>query len=281
MQSPIVFIHGLWLHPSCWNPWIALFRQAGFEGVNPSWPGEASTVEETRRHPERVANIGLEELAEHHANLLAEYKQRPVVIGHSFGGLIAQQLLGWGVASAAVAIDPTQMKGVARLPIAQLRSALPVLGNPANYRRAFMPNPQQFHRAFANAVSEEESNALHRRYVIPSPARPLFEAAFANFNGRSPARVQLKPRNRGPLLIIAGGQDRTVPLSVVVAAHHRYRHQGSVNDLVVFEDRGHSLTIDHGWREVAERTLSWMMDHGLTPGPLPISEVHIGARPQM
>lgn len=264
-RPTVVFVHGLWMHADSWKPWVELFREAGYEALNPGWPGEAPTAEETRQHPERLANRGIAEVTEHYAGIIRSLGTRPIAIGHSFGGLMTQKLLGMGLASGAVAIDAAQMRGVLSLPLLQLRSAFPVLRNPANYKRAVALNPKQFHQSFANAISEEESNALHAKYMIPTPGRPLFEAAFANLNFRTAARVDTRNPDRGPLLIIAGGKDATVPESVSRAELKAYRHAPTVTDYRVFKDRGHSLVIDHGWREVAEACLEWLASKGLGP----------------
>ena len=264
-RTPVVFIHGLWMHADTWTPWVELFRAGGYDPINPGWPGDASTVEETRAHPEALAHHGIAEVTEHYARILRSLPAKPIVIGHSFGGLIAQKLLGTGLASAAVAISPAQIRGVLPLPVAQLRNAFPVLKNPANYLRAVSQTPEQFHRGFANAVSEQESNELHAKYTIPTPGRPLFEAAFANLNRKTAAQVDVLNPIRGPLLIIGGGKDGTVPEVVARAAHKQYRRATTVNDYKVFSDRGHSMVIDSGWKEVAETVLAWLTDKGLAP----------------
>jgi pimeloyl-ACP methyl ester carboxylesterase len=263
-RTTVVFIHGLWMHADSWKPWMELFRSAGYETLNPGWPGESSSLEETRAHPERAANRSIDEVTEHYARLIRSLDAKPILIGHSFGGLITQKLLGMGLGVGAVAIDPAQMRGVLSLPLVQLRSALPVLGNPANYKRAVALTPEQFHWGFANTVSREESDTLHAKYMIPSPGRPLFEAALANLNPRTAARVDLYA-SRGPLLIIGGGRDRTVPEAVSRAAYKLYRKATSVTDYKVFEDRGHSLAIDHGWMDVANTALDWLADQRLSP----------------
>src|SRR5712664_3451029 len=188
MPTPVVFIHGLWLHADSWKPWIELFRAAGYDPIAPGWPGDSPSVAESNAHPERIANVGIDDVVEHYAAIIRKLPAKPVVIGHSFGGLVAQKLLGIGLASAAVALDPAQIRGVLPLPLAQLKSAFPVLGNPFNYKRAVPQTPKQFHSGFANAVSEQESNALHAKYHIPAPGKPLFEQ-------RSPIST-LGPRQR-------------------------------------------------------------------------------------
>jgi non-heme chloroperoxidase len=262
MPTPVVFIHGLWLHADSWKPWMELFRAAGYDPIAPGWPGESPTAAESNAHPERLANVGIDDVVEHYARIIRALPEKPIVIGHSFGGLVAQKLLGLGVAAAAVALDPAQIRGVLPLPLAQLKSAFPVLGNPFNYKRAISQTPKQFHYGFGNALSEQESNALHAKYHIPAPAKPIFQAALANFNPATAAKVNTKA-TRGPLLITGGGKDHTVPEVVSRAAYHLYRKSPTVTDYKVFPDRGHSLTIDNGWREVANASLSWLRSKGL------------------
>jgi pimeloyl-ACP methyl ester carboxylesterase len=262
-KTPVVFVHGLWLHSSSWQPWADLFTAAGHPTYTPEWPGVAETVEDARAHPEAQAGKGIAEIVAHHADFLRSLDAKPILIGHSFGGLIVQSLMAQDLGAAGVAIDPGQIKGVLPLPIAQLRSALPGLGNPLNYKRSISLNEKQFRYGFANAVSEAESNELHAKWTIPSPARPLFEAAMANFNPRSPARVDTRNNHRGPLLFISGTKDHTVPDVVTRAAYKLYRHSTAVTELKQIE-RGHSLTIDSGWREVADLAMSWLDEQGFS-----------------
>jgi len=216
-----------------------------------------------RRERKRLARM-LDELTEHFAHVLEQFDTPPVVIGHSFGGLIAQKLLGQNRAAAAIAIDPARIKCVKPLPIAQRRSAFPVLGNPLNRGRAKGLTEAQWRYGFGNALTVEESDALWQQWSIPSPGRPLFEAAVANFSGNSPAKVDTGNATRGPLLITAGTADHTVPFVSAKAAHGLYAKSDATTDFHEFEGRGHSLTIDHGWRDVADVTLSWMADRGVT-----------------
>jgi pimeloyl-ACP methyl ester carboxylesterase len=260
--TPVVFIHGLWLHADSWQPWVELFRELGYAPINPGWPGDSSTAAETVAHPDRLANIGVQQITDHYASIVRGLDRKPVVIGHSFGGLIAQKLLGQGLACGAVALDPAQFRGVLPLPLAALESAFPVLKNPANYKRAVPLTKEQFHAGFASAVSKAESDSLYDQYAIPGPGRPLFEAAFANFNPRTAVQVPVAAE-RGPLLITGGGKDRTVPEVVTKAAFKRYGKSKTVTEYKVFPDRGHSLSIDSGWREVAEFSLRWLQDKGL------------------
>lgn len=255
---PVYFIHGLWLHSASWQPWIDLFRQQGYDPSAPGWPGDPDTVAEARANPESIADHGIDDVVEHYAALIAELPAPPVLIGHSFGGMIAQKLLGQDRAAAAVAIDAAQIKGVLPVPLSALRATLPVFKNPANKRRAVSLTSEQFRFAFGNAVSEEESAELYVRWTIPAPGKPLYEAASANFNPHSPAKVATGNSGRGPLLLISGGKDHTVPETVTRATLKQYRHSDAVTDIINFPDRGHSLTIDNGWHEVAETVLAWL-----------------------
>ncbi|MBV9870639.1 MAG: alpha/beta hydrolase [Frankiaceae bacterium] len=263
MPRPVMFIHGLWLHASSWEPWVELFAASGYRPSAPGWPHEPATVEAARANPDAVANLSIDDVAGHYAELIDAMDEPPILIGHSFGGLFAEKLLGEGHGAAAVAIDPAQIKGVLPLPLAQLRSGLPALGNPANLHRAVSLTEKEFRFSFGNAVSEEESADLYNRWTIPSPARPLFQAAAANFVLHSQAKVNTDNSDRGPLLLISGTADHTVPDVVTRSTLKQYRDSTAVTELKQFEGRGHSLTIDSGWRDVAESVLGWLKDNGL------------------
>ncbi|MFF5358479.1 alpha/beta hydrolase [Streptomyces scabiei] len=257
-SAPVLFIHGLWLHATSWTPWIELFSDRGYDATAPGWPGDPDTVQEARAHPERLADHGIDDVVEHYAAIIRGLDTRPIVVGHSFGGMIAQKLLGQDLAAAAVAIDAAQIKGVLPLPLSALRATLPVFKNPANRHRAISLTSEQFRYAFGNAVSEEESQQLYERWTVPAPGKPLFEAAAANFNPHSPAKVDTGNTSRGPLLLISGGQDHTVPEAVTRATLKQYRHSEAITEILRFPDRAHSLTIDSGWRDVADTVLAWL-----------------------
>jgi non-heme chloroperoxidase len=262
---PVVFIHGLWLHSTSWQPWADRFRQAGYDPVTPEWPGVPDTVKEARERPDTQAGVGIDEVIEHHARIVEALPEPPVLVGHSFGGLVVQALLDRGLGRAGVAIDPAPIRGVRRLPPAQLRSSFPVLRNPANRKRAVSLSAGQFRRGFGNALAAEESERLHERWAIPAPGKPLFQAALANTTpkNRAATAVDTRRSERAPLLIISGGADRTVPDSVSRSAYKMYRNSSAVTDFRQFPDRGHSLTVDAGWPEVAGAALDWLEEQGI------------------
>ena len=265
-STPVVFIHGLWLHSTAWQPWVELFSTAGFGPVAPGWPGEASTVAESRNEPGAVAGLGIADVTDHYRRIIDGLHLPPVIIGHSFGGLIAQKLIGMGLGRAGVAIDPAQIKGAKPIPLAQLRSGFPVLGNPANRHKAISLTASQFRYGFGNALSRSESDDLHERLTIPSPGRPLFEAAFANFSRHSPAAVATDNPDRAPLLFISGQDDHTVPDVVTRSAFGLYKGSAATTELKQFAGRGHSLTVDGGWREIADFILGWLAMQDIRPG---------------
>jgi len=256
--TPVVFVHGLWLHADSWGPWVELFRAEGYAPVAPGWPGDSSTVDETRKQPDQVAGKGIDDVVEHYAGIVRGLDARPILVGHSFGGLIVQRLLTQDLAAAAVAIDAAPIKGVFYLPPSALRVASIALRNPANRNRAVSLTPEQFRYGFGNTLPAEESAELYERWTIPSPGKPLFEAALANFLPGSPAKVDTRNGKRGPLLLIAGGQDHTVPATVTRSTRKLYHKSPAITDYREFPDRGHSLALDSGWREVADSALAWL-----------------------
>uniref|UniRef100_A0AAU3IGH9 Alpha/beta hydrolase n=1 Tax=Streptomyces sp. NBC_01393 TaxID=2903851 RepID=A0AAU3IGH9_9ACTN len=257
-RTPVVFIHGLWLLPNSWDRWAALFEAAGYAPLSPGWPDDPDTVEEAAAHPEIFANKSVGQVADHYSAVIGLLDRKPAVIGHSFGGLLAQIVAGRGLAAATVAIDAAPFRGVLPLPVSALRSSLPVLGNPANRHRAVPLTFEQFRYAFANAVSEEEARRLHDTYAVPAPGAPLFQAATANFNPWTEAKVDIDNPDRGPLLVISGEKDHTVPHAISAAAYKRQLHNPGLTEFTEIPDRGHSLTIDHGWRDVAETALAFV-----------------------
>ncbi len=255
---PVLFIHGLWIHASAWQPWQDLFEAHGYTTSAPGWPGDGDTVQATRDNPSALDGIGISAICRHYAALIDAMDVKPIVVGHSFGGLIAQELLVNDYAVAAVAIDPAPIKGVKILPFSQLRSGLPVLGNPANKNRTVSLTAKQFHYSFGNTLDRAESDDLFDRWTIPGPGRPLFEDATANFTKNSPAAVDTHRARRGPLLLISGTEDHTVPQKVTEAVFKLYADNPSHTDYHRLDGRGHSLTMDSGWRDVADVALNWI-----------------------
>jgi non-heme chloroperoxidase len=257
-RLPVVFIHGLWLLPSSWNRWASVFEEAGYVALTPGWPDDPETVEEATAKPEVVAHKTIGQVTDHFAEIVGKLETKPVVIGHSFGGLLTQIIAGRGLASASVAIDPAPFRGVLPLPISALKSAAPVLGNPANRNRAIPLTYDQFRYAFANALSESEAHELYEQFAVPAAAAPLFQAAAANLNPWTEAKVNTKNLDRGPLLIISGEKNHAVPWTIANAMYKRQKRNEGVTEIVKMPGRGHGLIIDSGWREVADTALAFV-----------------------
>jgi len=256
--TPVVFIHGLWLLPSSWDRWATVFQAAGFTALTPGWPDDPQTVGEAKAHPEVFAHKTIGQVADHYAEVIGQLKKKPAVIGHSFGGLLTQMVAGRGLSAASVAIDPAPFRGVLPLPVSALKSASPVIGNPANRNRAIPLTYDQFRFAFANAVSAEEAQQLYETYAVPASGVPLFQAATANLNPWTEAKVDTKNPDRGPLLIISGQKDNTVPWAIANASYKKQKQNEGVTEIIEIPNRGHALVIDSGWREVADTALAFV-----------------------
>ncbi len=257
-RTPVVFVHGLWLLPSSWDRWAALFEKAGYAPLTPGWPDDPATVEEAHEHPEVFAGKSVGEVADHFDEVIEGLTAKPVVIGHSFGGLLTEILAGRGLATASVAISPAPFRGVLPLPISALRSASPVLRNPANKHRAVPLTYDQFRYAFANAVDEEQAKRLYAEFCVPAPGEPIFQAAAANLNPWTEAKVDTKNPDRGPLLVIAGGKDHTVPVSIAKSSFKHEEDNEGTTEMIEMADRGHGMVIDDNWQEVAETALKFV-----------------------
>jgi non-heme chloroperoxidase len=257
-RQPVIFIHGLWLLSNSWKRWSELFEQAGYVALAPGWPDDPANVAEANANSRPMAGKTIGQVADHVTDIAGRLNRRPVIVGHSFGGLLAQILAGRGLSIATVAIDPAGFRGVLPLPFSALRSALPILGNPANRHRAVPLTYEQFRYAFANAVDEAEAKSLYETYAVPAPGAPLFQAATANFNPWTEAKVDTENPQRGPLLIVSGEKDHTVPTAVAKAAFRKQKRNPGLTEFLEIKDRGHALTIDHGWREVADAALSFL-----------------------
>ena len=256
--TPVVFIHGLWLLPSSWDRWAEVFEKAGYATLTPGWPDDPATVAEAKAHPEVFAHKTIGQVADHYADVIGQLKKKPAVIGHSFGGLLTQIVAGRGLSAVSVAIDPAPFRGVLPLPFSALKSASPVLGNPANRNRAIPLTYEQFRYGFANAVSEDEAKHLYETFAVPASGAPVFQAAAANLNPWSEAKVDTKNPDRGPLLIISGEKDHTVPWAIANASYKQQKRNGGVTEIVGIPGRGHALTIDSGWRDVADKALAFV-----------------------
>ena len=254
-RTPVVFVHGLWLLPTSWERWGAVFAEAGYPPVFAGWPGDAASVDDARAQPDALAGRTVEQIVDHLAAAIAELRAKPVVVGHSFGGLFAQMLAARGLAAATVAISPAPFRGVLPLPRSALKASSPVLRDPRNRRRTVSLTERQFRFAFANAVATDEARQLYSEFAVPAPGAPLFQAALANINPRTRVRVDTARADRGPLLIVSGRNDNTVPVAIAEAEYKLQLRNPGVTEFVTIEGRGHALTIDSGWREVAELTL--------------------------
>ena len=257
-KTPAVFVHGLWLLPSSWDRWAEMFEAGGYTALTPGWPDDPETVQEANADPEVFAKKSVGDVADHFEDVIRKLDKTPVVIGHSFGGLLAQILAGRGVAAATVAIDPAPFRGVLPLPISSLKSASPGLRNPLNRHRAVPLTYEQFRYAFTNAVDEDEAKQLYETYCVPAAGEPIFQAAAANLNPWTEVKVNSKNPERGPLLILSGEKDHTVPPAVANASFKKQKRNEAITEIEEIPGRGHSLTIDHGWRDVADKAFTFV-----------------------
>jgi pimeloyl-ACP methyl ester carboxylesterase len=257
-RTPVVFIHGLWLLPSSWDRWVGLFEENGYAGVAPDWPDDPETVEVARAEPEVLAKKTLKQVADHTAEVIGGLDRKPAVMGHSTGGLLTYMIADRGLSAASVAIDPGPFRGVLPLPFSSLKSAAPVLRNPFNRGRAITLTLDQFKYGWANALDDEEAKRLYDEFHVAAPGVALMQMANANLNPFTEAKVDPKNPERGPLLILDGEKDHTVPWAIANAAYKRQRRNESVTEIERVPNRGHSLTIDSGWREVAEKALNFV-----------------------
>ncbi len=257
-KQPVVFVHGLWLLASSWDNWRQFFEERSYTTLAPGWPDDPETVAEAQDDPEVFAHKRIKQVTDHYADAIRQLKTRPAVVGHSFGGLIAQQLADNGLSAVTVAIDAAGFRGVLPLPLSQLKSGAPVLSNPANYHRAVSLTYEQFRYGFANAVEEEEAHELYDQFAVPGSGTFVFQGAAANLNPWTEDRVNTRNPARGPLLLIAGERDHTVPMAVVTAEYKLQQNNPAVMEFREIPGRGHSLTIDHGWRDVAEIALAFI-----------------------
>jgi non-heme chloroperoxidase len=263
----IVLVHGLWLTPLSWEKWVDRYKSEGYNVVAPAWPGMDGDLEAVRRNRSAYESLGIGEIAVHYEQIVRELDSPPIIIGHSFGGLLTEILLDRGLGAAGVAISPAPIKGILTLPPSSLRVASVALKNPANRHKAVTLTPEQFHYGFTNTLSAEESQRAYERYAIPGPGRVLFQAAFANFLPGSPLKVHPENGRRPPLLLIGNGKDHTVPASVTKSAFKIQRKATSPTELKEYPERSHYTFAQDGWEDVADFALEWATKHARTPAP--------------
>jgi pimeloyl-ACP methyl ester carboxylesterase len=256
-SSTIVLIHGLWLTPLSWEGWKERFEARGHKVLAPAWPRMQDDPAEVRRDPSPLNRLGVTEIVDHYDGIVRRLDSPPIIMGHSFGGLVTELLLDRGLGAAGVAVSPAQVKGLLRLPPAQVRAVFPVLGNPANKNKTVELTPKQFHYNFTNTMSDEEAKAAYDRYEVPGPGRVIFQAAFANFNPRAATKVDFHKDDRPPLLIVGNDQDHTVPASLSREAAKRLGKSKAVVEYKEYAGRPHFTAGAPGWEEVADYALDW------------------------
>jgi non-heme chloroperoxidase len=258
-KQPVVFVHGLWLLDSSWDRWAALFEDAGYVAVTPGWPDDPLSVEEAHAHPQVFAGKSVGDVAAYQEMIIERLDRKPALIGHSFGGVLVQILAGRGLSAATCAVDPAPSRGVLPLPLAALKAASPVLVNPANRHRAVTLTFDQFRFGFANAVSEEEAHELYEQFHVAGSGIPLFQAALANLNPATEVNAAKTGDDRGPLLVVSGERDHQAPHAIAWATYQaQKKNEHFATEFVEIPDRGHSLTIDSGWQQVATTCLDFV-----------------------
>ena len=264
----VVLIHGLWLTALSWEGWAARYSARGYRVIARSWPGLEGDIEQVRRDPAPLWDLGVTEIVDHYERIIRELERPPIVMGHSFGRLFTEILLDRGFGAAAVAIAPAAPQGLLRTPLSTLRVAFPALSNPANVHKVAPLTPDQFRYAFGNTLTAEESAAAYARYAAPGPARVLFQAGLANFNPHAATHVDFRNANRAPLLLIAGGQDHVSPASLTADNYRRYRDSGAITDYKEYPERSHFTVGERGWEEIADYALDWAVAHAKTARPV-------------
>lgn len=264
VPDTIVLIHGLWLTALSWEKWVAHYTARGFRVVAQSWPGMEGDIDALRRDPSGVAGLGVTEIVDHYDQIIRALETPPIIVGHSFGGLITQILLDRGLGAAGVAIDPAPVKGIFVLPFAELKAAFPALKNPFATHRAVALTPEQFHYAFTNHLSEEESLPLYHRYAVPGPNHVLFQASLANFNPHAATTVDFRNDERAPLLLVGGGRDHTVPAAVTEANYRLFSRSRAVTEYREYPDRTHWTIAQDGWETLADYALDWSLSQSAT-----------------
>jgi len=258
----VVLIHGLWMTPLSWEHWANHYTERGYSVYAPSWPGMERDVRALRRAPESYADIGFKQIVDHYEKLVIGLEHAPVLIGHSFGGLVVQALLDRGLGCCGVAIASAPIKGIWTLPYSTMRVVTPQLFTMHSHRCAAL-TPAQFHYAFMNTSTREESFLIYQRYAVPGPDRVLLQTELANFNPFAETAVNTRRNNRAPLLLVAGTEDHLIPPRIVKANHRAYRHSTAVTEYKEFPERTHFIIGQSGWEEVANYSLDWARDQQL------------------
>jgi pimeloyl-ACP methyl ester carboxylesterase len=254
--TTIVLINGLWISALSWELWVQHYADKGYRVIAADWPGREGEIEQLRRDPSNFASLGLADVVDHYEQIVHELETPPIIIGHGFGGLVTQILLdrGWGAAGVAIASAP--VKGIARLPLSMLKLAFSALGNSFRNKTASLTR-EQFHRAFANSLTETESLDAFKRYIVPAPNRVLLQTAFANFTRHTASTVNFRNDTRAPLLLVAGGKDRVVPTSVVKANFDSYRESKAETDHKEFPDQANFTFLQQ--TKIADYVLGWAL----------------------
>ena len=256
--TTIVLVNGLWMTALNWEHWARHYRDKGYSVIAANWPGMDGDIEQLRRDPSSFSSLGLTDVVDHYEQIVRELESPPLIIGYGVGGLVTQILVdrGWGAAGVGIASAP--VKGIARLPLSMLKLAFSIVGKSLSNKAASL-TAQQFHRAFANSLTETESLDAFNRYVVPAPNRVLLQTAFANFTSYSAATVNFQNDTRAPLLLVAGGKDRVTSSSLVKANFDLYRESKAETDYKEFRDRTHFIIGQDGWEKVADYVLGWAL----------------------
>jgi pimeloyl-ACP methyl ester carboxylesterase len=261
----IVLIHGLWMTPLSWENWIERYSSRGFQVLAPAWPGMDVDIDQLRADHSAIDDLGIEEILDSYDAIIRGLESPPIIMGHSFGGAFTEILLDRGLGAAGVAIDAAGVRGITKLPFSTLKSGFPVLKSPANKHRAVALTFDEFHYSFTNTIDDDAARAAFERYAAPGPGRVLWEGAFANFNPRTPLRLDFKNADRAPLLLIAGGSDHVVPAAVDAAAAKRFQRSEAITEYKEFPGRSHFTVGEDGWEEVADFALDWAVEHAAAP----------------
>ena len=263
----IVLVHGLWVTPRSWEKWVERYEGRGYRVLAPAYPGFEVEVEALNEDPTPIEAVTIREVVEHLERVVGELDRAPIIMGHSAGGCFTQILLDHGYGAAGVAIDSAPTEGVRVTPVSQIRSLFPVLKNPANRHRAVGFTPEQFHYAFANTVSREESDAAYDRLHIPAPGNWVWAyGLIANWKpGHQDTWVDYDLDDRAPLLFIMGGKDHLMPPSVIRSNAKKYRNSAATTEFYEFPERSHFTGVEPGWEQVADYALDWANRHTGAP----------------